>query len=153
MTVPSTLFRASDAPPRVVLDTNAVLDWLVFGDAAALPFAAAVESTRVTWHATAEMRSELAAVLTRGTLHRWPFDAGDVLGRWDRFVRTGPAAPAASHGALRCSDPDDQKFIDLAIHLGAAALVTKDRALLRLARAARRHGVEVLTPSQWREAR
>ncbi len=33
-----------------------------------------------------------------------------------------------------CSDPDDQKFLELALACGAAYLVTKDRALLELAR-------------------
>jgi predicted nucleic acid-binding protein len=33
-----------------------------------------------------------------------------------------------------CSDPDDQKFLELALACGAGLLVTKDRALLELAR-------------------
>jgi len=33
-----------------------------------------------------------------------------------------------------CSDPDDQKFLDLALACGAAFLVTRDRDLLELAR-------------------
>jgi predicted nucleic acid-binding protein len=34
----------------------------------------------------------------------------------------------------RCSDPDDQKFLALAAAAGAAALVSKDRAVLKLRR-------------------
>jgi predicted nucleic acid-binding protein len=34
----------------------------------------------------------------------------------------------------RCSDPDDQKFIELASASGAQILVSKDRAVLKLRR-------------------
>jgi len=34
----------------------------------------------------------------------------------------------------RCSDPDDQKFIDLAGAVRAQGLVSKDRAVLKLRR-------------------
>jgi predicted nucleic acid-binding protein len=37
-----------------------------------------------------------------------------------------------------CRDPDDQKFLELARDCKASALVTKDRALLELARRKRR---------------
>ena len=48
---------------------------------------------------------------------------------------------------LPCSDPDDQCFIDLAVAHAADALLSRDKALLRLARHARRRfGVQVLTP-------
>jgi len=43
-------------------------------------------------------------------------------------------APPAHPPLPRCSDPDDQKFLDLAWAAAADVLVTKDRALLDLAR-------------------
>ena len=42
----------------------------------------------------------------------------------------------------RCTDPDDQKFLDLALHAHAKWLVSRDKALLRLARKARPLGLE-----------
>jgi predicted nucleic acid-binding protein len=46
--------------------------------------------------------------------------------------------------SLRCKDPDDQVFIDLAVHVGARWLFSKDAALLKLARRAQKfHGVQV----------
>jgi len=33
-----------------------------------------------------------------------------------------------------CRDPDDQKFLEIARSAGAAALMTRDKALLRLTR-------------------
>jgi len=38
------------------------------------------------------------------------------------------------HSLPRCKDPDDQKFLELAARTGANLLVSKDKALLRLAR-------------------
>lgn len=46
-----------------------------------------------------------------------------------------PTAPAAVPASLpRCRDPHDQKFLELALAAQADALVTKDQALLELAR-------------------
>jgi predicted nucleic acid-binding protein len=39
----------------------------------------------------------------------------------------------APQGFPRCNDPDDQKFLELAVTAGASHLVTLDRALLALA--------------------
>jgi len=33
-----------------------------------------------------------------------------------------------------CKDPDDQKFLELAVGAGATHLLTRDRALLKMAR-------------------
>jgi predicted nucleic acid-binding protein len=44
-----------------------------------------------------------------------------------------PAAMAAVE-LPRCEDPDDQKFLELAWHAHATHLVTRDKALLKLAR-------------------
>ena len=53
---------------------------------------------------------------------------------------------------LRCSDPDDQCFIDLAVARRTPWLVTRDHALRRLARRAGAFGVAVLTPEAWARA-
>ena len=133
-------------PPAAVLDTNVVLDWLVFRDAGVAPIAAAVEAGRLRWLATARMRDELADVLDRGHLARWQADAGSVLALFDRHATP---RPAPSPSRLHCSDPDDQVFIDLALAAKAPWLITHDRALLALARRARPLGVQILRPGAW----
>ena len=135
-------------PPAAVLDTNVLLDWLVFGNPAVLPLAAALQAGRLRWMATEAMREEMGCVLQRGIGGRWAVDDAAWRVAWGRHAELVPAPVAALH-VPRCSDPDDQKFIDLALGLPARWLLTRDRALLKLARPARRFGVEVLTPERW----
>ena len=134
----------------MVLDTNAVLDWLVFGDPSSLAFAAAIEGGRVVWWVDASVRQELAHVVARGVgANRQP----DLRALWDTWDRHGEPlrveASALSAALPRCTDPDDQKFIELAIAGRARWLITRDRALLRLARAARRWQLEIVTPERF----
>ena len=142
--------RALPSPPEfVVLDTNAVLDWLVFRDPSAAPLVEALETGRLRWLATAGMRRELAHMLVHPSLARWLPDSERVLTVFESYATlVEPDPPLAPHG-LRCSDPDDQPFIDLAVAQRARWLVSHDRAVLRLARRLRVHGVEVLRPVDW----
>jgi uncharacterized protein len=141
----------SKVPPAVVLDTNTLLDWLVFGNPGMAPIGAAVQRGDLIWLACPRMREELARTLTYVDLAKWQPDAEFVLGTFDRFAQMR-AAPPASPAGLRCTDPDDQVFIDLAIAGCARWLLTHDRALLKLARHALAHGVRVLTPRSFTAA-
>lgn len=131
----------------VVIDTNIWLDWLVFGDPGVIRLRAAVAAGRLRVMATPVMRAELLAVLQRPMIQARHGDALACLAGFDAVAAIHPPAPACG---LRCTDPDDQMFIDLACHLRAGWLISKDRALLRLGRQARaRHGLRVLTPLQF----
>jgi len=66
-------------------------------------------------------------------------DAEAVLAAFDRHARVVPDAPKA---VFTCKDADDQKFIDLAAAHGAT-LVSKDAAVLCMARRLARLGVHV----------
>jgi predicted nucleic acid-binding protein len=63
----------------------------------------------------------------------------EVLDAFDRHARI---VPAAAKAPFTCKDPDDQVFIDLAAAHGAA-LVSKDAAVLCMARRLERLGVRV----------
>lgn len=135
--------------PAVVLDTNVVLDWWVFGDAQAAPLVAALAARRIRWHASAVMLAELDAVLARPLVQRWEpaRERALTLSRDEWIV---PAAtPAASPPGFLCSDASDQPFIDLALQLPARWLVTRDRALLALAQRAAARGLAIVTPARW----
>jgi predicted nucleic acid-binding protein len=129
--------------PALVLDTNVVLDWLVFRDPAVATLAQAVATGAMRWLATPAMRAELARMLAHASLARWRPDSGQALAVFDRCARHCATAPPSR---LRCSDADDQIFIDLALAERAGWLLTHDRALLRLARRARALGLRIAPP-------
>ena len=136
--------------PVLVLDTNVVLDWLLFRNSGCDALNAALVAGEVRWIASAAMREELAHVLARGTLDKWRPDLTALWARWDQHCTEVPAAPALGPAAkMRCSDPDDQKFIDLAVTCKARWLLSHDRAVQRLGRRLRRQGVNVTTPAAW----
>jgi len=125
----------------VVIDTNIILDMFVFADAAAKPIKKALEAGELDWITTAPMRDELARVLgypqivPRLAFYR--LNADDVLASFDRHARV---VEVAAKARLNCSDPDDQKFIDLAV-AGQALLLSKDRHVLSMSKRLIAHGV------------
>ena len=134
----------------VVLDTNVVLDWLVFRNPGCSPLASALARGEARWIATAAMRAELAHVLARGHLDAWQPSLPALWSQWDRYCVELPAPLAIGPARrLRCSDADDQKFIDLAVAGGARWLVSRDRAVLKLARRLLECGVEAVPPERW----
>jgi putative PIN family toxin of toxin-antitoxin system len=148
MTMPVPVPPATGA--YVVIDTNIVLDLFVFQDPAThalnQALGAALTLGQPRWLATAAMREELARVLDYPqVLKRMAFYARsstEVLGHFDRLSRRVGVAPKAS---VTCKDPDDQKFIDLAVAHGAA-LLSKDRAVLCMAKRMRLLGVPQVGP-------
>lgn len=120
-------------PPQgrdVVVDTNIVLDLFVFEDATCVPLRAALQQGVLRWIATSAMRDELARVLAYPqivkSLTHHQRSATGVLEHFDALVVLQEVAAKA---AVTCKDPDDQKFIDLAV-AHRATLLSKDRAVL-----------------------
>ena len=130
----------------VVLDTNVVLDWLLFEDATVRPIASAVMQQRLRWIVSSAMRDEFAQVLGAGLAAAHGREAANLLQAWDRYVTPRPSA--ASH-PLRCRDADDQMFIDLALSAGARWLVSRDGAVLALRRRAALLGLRIVRPAEW----
>ena len=130
-----------------VIDTNIVLDLWLFEDPATIPLRAALQSGAISHLATASMRGELARVLTYPHLMKRMaksnIQASDVLNRFDEFLL---AAEPAAKAACTCKDPDDQKFIDLAV-AHAVPLLSKDKAILCMKKRLFQSGV-VLNPSE-----
>lgn len=143
--------RLNRTTPLLVLDTNVVFDLLHFDDATARPLRLALEAGRVR------------CVVTDGTLAEWRRVLGyrefgldrtrqaALARRYQSLSEMAPTVERAATGSPqgtpihyglkpvwsrmpRCSDPDDQMFLELAAAAGAQGLVSKDRALLGLRR-------------------
>lgn len=132
-------------PPRVVLDTNAVLSALLFGGGVSARLRRAWQDGLCTPLVSTATTHELMRVLA---YPKFRLDAGqqdellaDYL-PWTRVVRVPQPPPRVPD----CRDPADTMFLHLAAAGRARALVTGDKDLLALA------GMmpcAVLTPADW----
>ena len=123
---------------RLVLDTQVWLDWLAFDDPSAAPLKLAVAEQRAEIYMDAACEAELERVLGYPIAKRVPepaLQAVRLAGARRIAKRPARGLDEAQRASLpRCRDRDDQKFLELAAAAQAHALVTKDRALLELAR-------------------
>jgi putative PIN family toxin of toxin-antitoxin system len=130
--------KATAIPLRLVLDTNVWLDWLVFADPDVAPLKAAVAAGKAEVFVDEASEAELVRVLA------YPFGNKTLtveaqaacLAECRRTASRYEGGGMRDEGKPlpRCGDPDDQKFLDLALSCGAAFLVTRDRDLLELSR-------------------
>ncbi len=140
---------------KLVLDTNVVIDWLVFDDPYLALFREAVSCGRITvvthQHAVDELRRVLGyrALKLNGTRQ------AEVLERYQAQTSvpdtaSDPARVATElpKGFPRCRDPDDAPFLSLAWHAKADALVSRDNEVLALRRRAPRFGFRILDVPQ-----
>lgn len=118
-------------PVRAVFDTNTVMALWHFHDPTLVHIAAAIGTTLIP-----VVRPDCAAEFRRVLAYEQFAIApeaqaalADAYGAACTEVNT--VAPA---GLPRCTDEDDQKFLELAVSADAALLITRDKALLRLAR-------------------
>jgi putative PIN family toxin of toxin-antitoxin system len=145
--------------PRVVLDSNVWIDILVFDDPHTRPIRAALERGALCALIDARCQGELTYVLDYPQFAKRAVDkqaALDTLVRLTYLIE--PPAPDDSNDdtALatkplpQCKDRDDQKFIELAHRSRAQWLVSKDRAVLKLARRVERDfGFRIGQPAQF----
>ena len=136
-------------PLRWVLDTNVVLDWLVFADAHMRTPDAWLRGGRARWLHTPAMLEELLDVVSREQVLRRAGAVAATLTRrvLDAAAEHGLSRPEAPACAWRCADPDDQMFIDLAAQARAQCLLTRDKALLALAPRCAALGLRIVRPA------
>ncbi len=130
--------------PSLVIDTNVVLNWLFFKDPPTIALIAQLRSTH-QWVSTAWMQREAQRVAHSTHLANYAatgaFDALDA-----GFAAHATLIEPAAASPLRCRDPDDQAFLNLATHTQAPLLLTLDRDLLKLRKRAATFGLNIVQP-------
>ncbi|RJX31717.1 MAG: putative toxin-antitoxin system toxin component, PIN family [Oxalobacter sp.] len=135
--------------PRLVLDTNVCLDLFVFRDPHCAHLHAALLAGTIEAVTREDCRNEWLRVLDYPNL---PLDEASKQGARNEFDSLISCIAPESHIILlpQCTDKDDQKFLELARDAKAKCLVTKDKALLKLARKTARAGLfEIKRPQVW----
>ena len=143
------------AQAALVLDTNVVLNWLFFQHP---PTLAVIHSLLPTyqWVSSPWMQREAQRVAHSAHLAKYASPAA-----FERLsagfaqhacmvdaAHCEPAMPAPP--LLKCRDPDDQAFLDLARHTQAPLLLSLDRDLLKLRKRAGQLGLQIVAPDAWR---
>jgi len=136
----------------MVLDTNVLLSLWVFADSRYLPIRTAIDSG--AWVALTDVAClvEFERVLGYPEFELDPPAQRNILVEYAGLAQ--PIAPAACMPLPQCSDPDDQKFIELACSGAARCIVTSDKALLKLARhrtLREKLGISILSPQGFME--
>ncbi len=124
----------------LILDTNIVLDLLVFQDSRANWIRDGIARGQFELIYSSEMLVELTDVIARPQFAQSAYDQSTVLSSWTQMAIHKPTPPRCS---FRCDDPDDQAFIDLAYHYRPSQLLSKDRKVLQMQRTLGEHGVWV----------
>jgi putative PIN family toxin of toxin-antitoxin system len=140
---------------KLVLDTNVVIDWLVFDDPFMNPLRERVRARQLTVLTHQPALDELRRVLTYRELKLNELRQQELFGQYAASTSLWPAQGAPSvdvmslpPGFPRCRDPDDNHFLALAHHAQADALVSRDNAVLKLRKRTGRFGFEILDVPQ-----
>ena len=143
---------APSTPQRIVLDTNVCLDLFVFHDPRWAGLLAALENGSVQAITREDCRMEYLVVLRYPHLPLDEHSRAASAARFDALI-TVVAPPVSGIRLPVCSDKDDQKFLELARDAHADILITKDKALLKLARKTANAGMfRIIVPEAWAPA-
>ncbi len=134
---------------RIVLDTNVCLDLFVFHDPRWANLLAAIESGTVQAVTRADCRDEYRVVLHYSHLPLDETTRATSAERFDTLITVVEPQPKLIRLPV-CTDKDDQKFLEVARDAGAEILITKDKALLKLARKTAQAGLfRIMQPEAW----
>ncbi|MFZ6640452.1 putative toxin-antitoxin system toxin component, PIN family [Undibacterium sp. TC4M20W] len=136
-------------PKRVILDTNVCLDLFVFKDPRWSVLLDDLGNGQLQALTRTDCRDEWLAVLSYPHLAARHESAETVTALFDAHIQC--LAPADTGYKLPvCSDKDDQKFLEIARDAKAEVLITKDKALLKLARKMKQAGMfRIETPEHF----
>jgi predicted nucleic acid-binding protein len=132
----------TDTKPRLVLDTNVILDLLVFKDPSAEPLRLMLDAKTVDAVRSEASVLELIDVIQRPIFKLSKQEQDMILQAWESATRLLENT-AIESAPFICRDLDDQIFLDMAYSIRPAVLFSKDLRVLELRTGAKCHGVEI----------
>jgi putative PIN family toxin of toxin-antitoxin system len=132
----------TDLKPRLVLDTNVILDLLVFKDPTAEPIRHLLDAKLVDAVRSEASMLELIDVIQRPMFKLSREEQAIILQAWESVTRL-LENEAIEPAPFTCRDVDDQVFINMAYSIRPALLLSKDLLVLELRTSAKPHGVEI----------
>lgn len=145
----------SPITPKLVLDTNVCLDLFVFRDPRWNALMEAIESGSVCAITRSDCRAEWLAVLNYPRLKLNDAAQAACAARFDALIgcKAKPEIEPLRPLLPKCSDGDDQKFLELAFDEKADVLISKDKAVLKLARRNAKMGLfAIQSPEAWHQS-
>lgn len=127
-------------PPRLVLDTNVVMDLFHFRAPPLTPLATAIAAGHVICLANDKTLAELERVSGYPQFRLDGAARTDLLQRYRQHLTVTPIPPDMNElpPLPKCRDRDDQMFLELAQYAKADMLISRDNLVLKLARARQR---------------
>jgi putative PIN family toxin of toxin-antitoxin system len=119
----------------VILDTNILLDIFVFHDERAANLKESIFRRDIRAIASQKTIAEFADVLSRPLFKLDTAKQLEILKCWKSIVQIQDDTDLAP-APWKCQDSDDQVFLDLSYRLRPAILMSKDNALLQIAKRA-----------------
>jgi len=119
---------------RLVIDSNVLVSALIFRDSRHLPLRAAWQTGRITPLLSIATYRELKHVLGYPMFKLEDHQIDEAVALLGPYVEWVTIDSERAETLPKCSDRDDQKFLQVALCGNAEALLTYDRALLRMKR-------------------
>ena len=141
----------TDTKPCLVLDTNVILDLLVFRDPTAEPIRHLLDAKLVDAVRSEASMLELVDVIQRPIFKLSQQEQEIILLVWESLTRLVENT-AIESAPFICRDLDDQIFLDMAYSIRPAVLFSKDLRVLELRVSAKGHGVEITNQYDYLQA-
>ncbi len=134
---------------KIVLDTNVCLDLFAFRDPRWISIMSGLKDKSLLASTRADCREEWLAVLQYPHLPVDDLNRGAIVASFDEFIPVEEFSAKPIRLPV-CTDKDDQKFLEHSRDAEVDVLVSKDKALLKLARKTKALGLFAIeTPEQF----
>ena len=134
---------------RVVLDTNILLDLFYFKDKSVAYLFECLKTHQVQGFTCELIWDELEEVLARKPFNQTVEEVNFIRSNYQNLLTW--QTPQKNNSGIKCNDPDDQIFVELAVELAPCSLITKDKDLLILQKKLQKFQVQTLKNYQSEE--